>query len=162
MDIKLGSKYPAGALSNLSPHPFTFRGVECNSMEGLLQGLKFKDAEMQKHICTLVGKKAKFSGKKKNWQTSQILWWQGEPIKRDSDEYQELLHEAYTAMFTQNEKARNALLASGKATLKHSIGHTKANETVLTRNEFCSLLTKIRAQLQAEEFMEFDDDSSNV
>lgn len=48
MDIKLGNKYPPGALSNLAQHQFIFRGVHCGSMEGLLQSVKFKGADMQK------------------------------------------------------------------------------------------------------------------
>lgn len=154
MDIKAGNPYPAGALSNFAARPFTFRGVEVNSMEGLLQSFKFKDAEMQKHICTLVGRKAKHSGKKKKWQKTQTLWWQGTPIKRESQEYQDLLDEAYDCMFHQNTKAKKTLLATGKAVLKHSIGHHKANETVLTRREFCSRLTKIRDELNAEKYVE--------
>jgi predicted NAD-dependent protein-ADP-ribosyltransferase YbiA (DUF1768 family) len=155
MEIKLGNEYPAGTLSNLAAHKFTFRGVECNSMEGLLQGLKFKGVEMQREICTLTGTHAKKSGAKKNWQQVQTLWWQGEPIKRRSDEYQELLDEAYDCLFRQNEKARNALLATNKAVLKHSIGRRKANETVLTQQEFCSRLTKMRELIKSEEFLEF-------
>lgn len=65
MDIGSGSGFPSSSLSNFSPHPFVIDGVECNSMEGFLQSLKFKDVEMQKHVCTLVGKSAKFKGKKK-------------------------------------------------------------------------------------------------
>jgi len=148
MDIKSGSGYPAGALSNFTPHPFVFRGVEVSSMEGFLQSLKFKEPDMQKHICTLTGIAAKRSGAKKNWQRHQVLWWDGEPIARDSQEYQDLLDEAYHAMFSQNTKARNALLATGDAVLKHSIGRTKINETVLTRQEFCSRLTTIRDEFR--------------
>lgn len=40
-------------------------------MGGFLQSLKFQDKEMQKYICTLVGKKAKFKGAKKNWKKTQ-------------------------------------------------------------------------------------------
>ena len=65
MDIGSGTGYPSANLSNFSPHVFTVDGIECNSMEGFLQSLKFQDPEMQKHVCTLVGKKAKFKGKKK-------------------------------------------------------------------------------------------------
>lgn len=148
MDIKSGSGYPAGALSNFAPHPFVFRGVAVSSMEGFLQSLKFKEPDMQKHICTLTGIAAKRAGAKKNWQRNQILWWDGEPIERDSDEYQELLDEAYSAMFSQNDKARKALLATGNAVLKHSIGRMKISETVLTRQEFCSRLTGIREGLK--------------
>lgn len=67
MDIGSGTGYPSAALSNFAPHSFVIDGVECASMEGFLQSLKFSDPEMQKHVCTLVGKKAKFKGKKKRW-----------------------------------------------------------------------------------------------
>ena len=154
MDIKSGKDYPASALSNFAPHPFSFRGVECNSMEGLLQALKFKNPEMATFTCTLVGRKAKAHGRGKNWQEKQTLWWNGEAIKRDSDEYQELLDEVFNAMFDQNEKAKKALLASGSAVLKHSIGRTKQSETVLTKKEFCSRLTQIRSRLYAEQFID--------
>ncbi|MCR5382762.1 MAG: hypothetical protein K6G44_17380, partial [Lentisphaeria bacterium] len=49
---------------------------------------------------------------------------------------------------TQNENFRNALLATNNATLTHSLGHKNARRTILTRQEFCSRLTKIRTQLQ--------------
>jgi len=154
MDIGSKKSGPAGKLSNFTPRPFTFRGVEVSSMEGLLQSFKFKDPEMQKHCCTLIGFKAKKFGSKKNWQRTQTLWWQGEPIARDSDEYQQMLDEAYAALYT-NEKAKKTLLATKDANLTHNIGRTKMNETVLTRQEFCSRLMKIRAELKAEEFVEF-------
>jgi len=77
MDIKSGCGYPASSLSNFTPHPFVMNGVECASMEGFLQSLKFKNPDMQKHVCTLVGKKAKFKGKKKKWWRTQTLWWKG-------------------------------------------------------------------------------------
>jgi hypothetical protein len=156
MNIKLGNPWPSGALSNLAPHKFTFRQIECNSMEGLLQGLKFKNPEMQKQICTLVGFKAKSAGRNKNWYETQTLWWQGIPIKRNSNEYQLLLDEAYLALFTQNDKAKNALMSTGKATLTHSIGKRKQNETILTQQEFCSRLTKIRDIFNVEQFITLD------
>ena len=155
MDIKAGNPYPAGSLSNFAPHPFILDRVQISSMEGFLQSLKFKEPEMQKHICTLVGLKAKRSGAGKNWQRTQTLYWKGTPIKRDSEEYQWLLDRAYEAMFTQNAKARKALLATQNATLTHSIGHHKQNETVLTKKEFCSRLMKIRCKLKSEEFLTF-------
>ena len=143
MDIGSGSKYPAGALSNFSPHPFEIDGVNCNSMEGFLQSLKFKSVDMQEEVCKLVGFAAKKKGKKKNWQQSQILFWRGEEIKRKSQEYQDLLDRAYTAMY-KNTKFKKALEASMGATLTHSIGRSKESETVLTTREFCSRLTKLR------------------
>lgn len=65
MDIGSGSGFPSGTLSNFAPHPFVIDGVECNSMEGFLQSLKFSNPEMQAEVCKLVGKAAKFKGKRK-------------------------------------------------------------------------------------------------
>jgi len=154
MDIGSNNKGAAGRLSNFTPRPFVFRGIACASAEGVLQGLKFKDPNIQKHCCTLVGFKAKKYGAKKNWQTTQTLWWQGNPIKRDSDEYQSLLDDLFDALYTGNKKAKKTLLSTGKANLTHSIGRSKKAETVLTKQEFCSRLMKIRNKLQAGEFVE--------
>lgn len=149
MDIGSGSGFPSAALSNFAPHPFVFEGIECNSMEGLLQSFKFANPEMQKEVCKLVGKQAKFKGKKKKWWKDQILYWQGQSFKRDSLEYQELLDKAFAALAT-NTSFQKALLATGNATLTHSIGKNKIEETVLTAREFCSRLTKIREKLKQE------------
>lgn len=149
MDIGSGTGYPSGALSNFAPHPFEIDGVKCNSMEGFLQSLKFESVEMQEHVCTLVGKKAKFKGKKKKWYRTQTLYWKGVPIERSSEEYQKLLDRAFNAL-AGNEKFRNALLATGDAVLKHSIGKKNERETVLTRREFCSRLTAIRERLKQD------------
>ena len=155
MDIRSGKPYPSGALSNFQPRPFTFRGVKCNSMEGLLQSLKFKNPEMQKHICTLVGFKAKKAGSGKNWYESQTLWWDGNPIKRNSPEYQNLIREAYEALFAQNEKARKALMDTRDAVLTHKIGKKSIKQTILTEREFCSTLMAIRNKLFSKDYMEF-------
>ncbi len=155
MDIRSNNKGVAGKLSNFTPRPFIFRGVKCASAEGLLQSFKFKDPTIQEYICTLVGFKAKKAGSKKNWQKTQTLWWAGEPIKRDSDEYQTLLDEAFLALYTTNSKAKKTLLATHSANLTHSIGRSKASETVLTKQEFCSRLMNLRNRLQSEEFVEY-------
>lgn len=149
MDICSGSGYPASSLSNFAPHPFVIDGVECNSMEGFLQSLKFKDEAMQVAVCKLVGKAAKFKGKKKKWYLTQTLYWKGVEYKRDSDEYQLLLDRAYDALST-NESFRKALIATGDAVITHSIGKIKINETVLTRSEFCNRLMKIRDKIKYE------------
>ena len=147
MDIGSGTGWPSAALSNFAPHPFVIDGVECASMEGFLQSLKFKEPDMQVEVCKLVGKAAKFKGKKKKWWKTQTLHWQGQEFKRDSQEYQDLLDRAFDAL-AQNTGFQKALLATGKATLTHSIGKSKETETVLTKQEFCSRLTKIRDNLQ--------------
>lgn len=152
MDIGSAKGYPSSALSNFAPHPFKFDGVEVASMEGFLQSLKFKNPEMQKYVCTLVGRAAKFKGKDKKWYKEQTLYWQGQEFKRDSKEYQILLNRAYNALYQQNEGFRKALEASKPGILTHSIGKTNENETVLTQSEFCGRLMKLRmGQTLAEE-----------
>ncbi len=147
MNIRTGAKYPAGALSNFAPYRFTFDEVLCYSMEGLLQAFKFSNPDMQKVVCTLTGAAAKSKGAKKNWKRTQTLYWQGSEFKRDSEEYQKLLDRAYGAL-GRNLKFQKTLLATNKATLKHTIGKKDKNTTVLTRQEFCSRLTKLRERLQ--------------
>lgn len=146
MDIGSGSGFPSAALSNFAPHAFIIDGVECASMEGFLQSLKFSNPEMQKEVCKLVGKAAKFKGKKKKWWKTQMLFWQGQSFKRDSQEYQDLLDRAFDAL-AQNSSFQKALLATGNAVLTHSIGKNKITETVLTTQEFISRLNRIRNEL---------------
>lgn len=146
MNIKSKAKYPAGALSNFSPYRFTFDGVLCHSMEGVLQAFKFSNKDMQKVVCTLVGLEAKSKGSKKNWKRTQTLYWQGKSFKRDSKDYQKLLDRAYNAL-AKNTKFQKALLATNKATLKHTLGRKNKKDTVLTQQEFCSRLTRLREVL---------------
>lgn len=147
MDIGSGKGYPSSALSNFSPHPFVLDGVEIASMEGFLQSLKFSNIEIQKEVCKLIGKAAKFKGKSKKWFLTQKLYWNGIEYSRDSKEYQELLDRAYDAL-SENTSFQKALLATGSSTLTHEIGKSKENETVLTKREFISRLYKIRERLQ--------------
>ena len=148
MDIGSKGNYPANKLSNFAPNAFVIDGVECASMEGFLQSLKFKNPDMQVEICKLVGIGAKRAGKDKNWYKDQTLYWRGVPYKRDSQEYQDLLDRAYNEL-AKNAAFQRALLATGDATITHSIGKRKQSETVLTKQEFCSRLLGIRTYLRA-------------
>ena len=150
MDIGSGNTYPSCALSNFAPHPFVIDGVECASMEGFLQSLKFKNPEMQRFVCTLVGKVAKFKGKDKKWWKEQKLYWQGIEYERDSDEYQLLLNRAYNALY-KNDGFKRALEASKPAMLTHSMGKNDTSRTVLTQSEFCGRLMKLRAGITLKE-----------
>ena len=143
MNIGSGNGYPESALSNFAPHPFKIDGVLCNSMEGFLQSLKFESVDMQEYVCTLVKKKKKMKGKNKKWYRTQTLFWRGKAIKRDSEEYQNLLNKAYNVI-NKNEGFRKALLATGKSVLTHSLGKSKIKETILTTAEFCKRLMYLR------------------
>jgi predicted NAD-dependent protein-ADP-ribosyltransferase YbiA (DUF1768 family) len=148
MDVGSKNAYPAGALSNFTANTFVVDGVLCKSMEGFLQSVKFKSPEMQAEICTYIGFGAKKAGAKKNWQTTQTLWWKGVAIPRRSEAYQKLITAAYDAMFEQSAKFRNCLTAAGKdAVFTHSIGRHNESETVLTEREFCSQLMRLKRKL---------------
>ena len=150
MDIGSKSGYPSSSLSNFAQHAFVLDEVQCASMEGFLQSLKFSNPDMQVEVCKLVGITAKRRGSKKNWKTTQTLYWRGKPYKRDSEDYQKLLDRAYYAL-SQNASFQRALLATGNSSLTHSIGKNKINETVLTVQEFTSRLYKLRNELQQKQ-----------
>lgn len=150
MDIGSTKSYPLNSLSNFAPHPFILDGVECNSMEGFLQSLKFKNPEMQVHVCKLVGLTAKYKGKGKKWWKTQTLYWQGKAIDRQSQEYQDLLLRAFRAL-GENRGFQKALKATGLNILRHSIGKRDASKTILTEQEFCGLLMQIRSELYKKE-----------
>lgn len=146
MNISSKGSYPSNALSNFAAHHFVFDGVECNSMEGLLQSFKFEKPEIQQFVCTLVGIGAKRRGasRSKTWQRVQTLWWKGVAYPRKSKEYQELLTRAYDALYQGSDSFRRALAASGNAVYRHSMGRSNEAETVLTVAEFCGQLTRLR------------------
>ncbi|AIK68290.1 putative homing endonuclease [Rhizobium phage vB_RleM_P10VF] len=152
MDVGSGNTWPSNALSNFAPHPFLFRGVECNSMEGLLQSFKFDKEHIQIEVCKLVGYAAKKRGRPRNrqWQKLQTLWWNGEAYPRTSTAYQELLTEAYDSI-SMNASFARAILATQNSTLTHSIGHSDVSKTVLTEREFCRQLYRVRDKLKAIE-----------
>lgn len=151
MNIGAGNGYPSSALSNFAAHPFILDGVECASMEGFLQSLKFEQEHIQIEVCKLTGMAAKRRGRPRNrrWQSLQKLWWRGVAYSRNSKEYAELLDRAYGAL-ANNSSFQKALLATGKATLTHTIGHNDSSKTVLTEREFVSRLTAIREILKDE------------
>jgi len=150
MDIRSGAGYPAGALSNFAAHRFVLDGVPCASIEGVLQSLKFDKPAVQASVCQLIGFAAKRRGQPRNgaWRRHQTLWWQGQSMERNGEAYQAFLTRLYDTVSEQSESFRKALLATGDAVLTHSMGKNKMADTVLTEREFCSQLTRVRAELR--------------
>src|SRR5215207_3559121 len=109
IDIGTDETYPASELTNFAEHHFIIDGVSCNSMEGFLQSLKFEDINKQIEVCQLIGKQAKFAGKKKKWWKTQTLFWKGVPMQRDSREYYFLIKDSYKELVKQNLEFRKAL-----------------------------------------------------
>lgn len=146
IDIYSKGEYPSDALSNFAAYEFEVDGVKCESMEGFLQSLKFRNVKKQREICLLVGKKAKFSAGRLRtfiWKFTQNLYWNGRKYKRSSSEYQELITKAYDCLW-ENEKFRNALLSTADEPLCHKMGGHNIRKTVLTEQEFIGQLNRLR------------------
>ncbi len=123
-------------LSNLFPYEFTFKGQELNSIECFFQGIKFKDKDLQSKLFKYSGKEAVVLQKASdyNWKETGIIYWQGDPIKRDSKEYDELIEELYVSAI-QNEFYRNAI-KNCNLPIIHAMGEIDKKDTVFTRYEF--------------------------
>lgn len=146
MIIASGNGWPSSALSNFAGHGFVFDGIECGSMEGFLQSLKFDKPHIQREVAKLVGKGAKFRGKARNraWQKEQCLWFKGMRMERNSKEYKLLLWKAYCALFDQSESFRKALMHTKGMSLSHPLGSNQESVTVLTEREFVGILKRLR------------------
>ena len=143
LDIRSNGIYPSGVLSNLCSNGFRFEGMVCGSMEGFLQSLKQQDRDKQLQICSMKGGNAR-KRSVTSWQTDQVVWWRGQAIDRQSEEYQQLLRRAYKAMFEQSERFRIALMSTRGITLTHSTGERNPYKTIITEQEFCGILTELR------------------
>ena len=147
LEIKSSYPYPSNMLSNFYPHSFSIDGVDCSSMEGFLQSLKYKSVKKQIKICTYHGIKAKNKGKYKFlWKITGNVYWQGKRIKRKSNEFTELIKRAYLELF-KNEEFKKALKDSLGKDLSHKIDSSDPNKTILTVEEFLCMLNELRILL---------------
>ena len=146
IDIHSKKPYPSDALSNFAPHSFTLDGVPIASMEGFLQALKEPDPQQQREICLLSGPDAKKRGGELDWKQKGLLYWQGTVVDRFSPAYGALLTRAYDQL-GQVPAFREALRATGRAILLHSIGRVLRKDTCLTRREFLRQLYRLRKTL---------------
>lgn len=145
VDIYSKAEYPANQLSNFTFHRFVFDGVVCNSMEGFLQSLKYKNVDKQKEICLMTGIDAKKAGSKKYlWKVRKRIFWLGKAYGPFSDDLQRLIDDAYRACLEQSEEFRNALQAVGKNRITHSIGKNDSRKTILTEYHFVRRLEYLK------------------
>ena len=137
-------------LSNLFPYEFVFRGKHLNSIETFFQGIKIKDKNTQEYVF-------KYSGLDSNnikaasdfdWKESGIVYWQGKEIKRDSDEYDNIVDELYISAI-QNPLYRNVLKNINKPII-HSMGEVDKKKTDFTRYEFEFMLNCLVEFLKLE------------
>lgn len=109
--------------------------------------MKFETVETQNGVFERVGVKAKLRGKKRKWYLDQTLYWQGTPMKRDSEEYKNVVREAFYAL-AENIDFQQTFLATGDKRLYHTMGKSNSTRTILTEEEFCGILTEVRTSLK--------------
>lgn len=137
-------------LSNLFPIKFRFKGKTVNSIEGVLQGIKYKDKKMQNLILKYSGIDAyhtRAANTKNFWGDDGVLYWRGKPMKRDSEQYQQFLDELYLSA-SKNPIYRESLLETDNLYLLHHIGCEDKSQTVLTRYEYEVRLHSLREYLR--------------
>lgn len=128
-------------LSNLQPCTFTFLDVNCNSVEGVLQSLKFSCPNKQLDIVRMSGFPAKMAGKNVKYDN---LCWFGMKFDRHSNFYQDFINELLFCSFEQNTLRQKELLSTKDKSLAHTIGCNDPYKTILTVDEFIKNLNSIR------------------
>lgn len=141
----------AARLSNFTDRPFYFDGVWCQGIEGILQALKCRDIRTQKKFCTMSGRGAKLTSENyQDWKLTQMLWWADVEYPRHSREYFDLITRIYDAAYEQDPTFAADLLAVGLSELRHTIGNTDANETILTEVEMIYQVNRLRIRAMAD------------
>jgi hypothetical protein len=139
-------------LSNLHERHFFFKGIECHSIEGVLQAFKCPDQKKQEEMCLFSGKEAQRSGQEFGWSKDRLMHWQGQGHKRGTPEYSQIVTELFDATADAEDSTLLAdLLATGHMELLHSIGKTYQYRTVLTINDFLVHMYRLRARAHRED-----------
>lgn len=137
------------ALSNFCAYSFVLDDVQCGSMEGWLQSLKFEAMDEQQVVAAMVGYQAYKIGQNGNdWRETQTLWWNGKSYPRMSKGYHALVERAYDACFDANPGFQNSLVQTGTNVLTHVIGSHDPRMSVLTEWEYIYNVYRLRAKAQ--------------
>jgi protein GP30.3 len=139
-------------LSNLYPYTFEIDGIEIKSIEGFLQSLKTNDINEKRKIWDMYGVEAWRYGQKFNsWKDNQLLYWNGESIRRNSLLYTQLISKSYDRLF-ENKEFKSNLKRSMKYKLTHSIGQTDVSNTLLTKDEYIGNMERLRGKIKEKRF----------
>ena len=161
-DIYSKNPYPSGTLSNFKRCSFELDGVECASIEGVLQSLKvlippMKDnsqlwaerLKLQEQVCSYANNKAKRMGNFLNlFNHDMILNWRGQIFGRTSKEYQRFLKKLFEARFLADKDYQNAIYDTRNFKLIHTIGKHNKAETCLTEQEFIGMIEHLKTKFK--------------
>lgn len=151
-DISDDRGFPFGMLDPSAPVRFEIDGMQCASLDGFIESLKFEKIKDQKNITKRVGNDAKKRGIQKdnlgNQTASRKVFWQGESFNRNSKKFKDLLSRVFREM-AKNPNYQAALMATEDSDFTHSKGKTNKKDTLLTKKELIENLQELRSELKA-------------
>lgn len=131
-------------ISNLAETPFELNKRAYASVEGFWQGLKFDDETDRKRVGALHGQEAKLAGKSQ--PERETIVYDGAVVAVGRPEHWALMRLACTAKFTQNQLAREALLATGERLLTHRVRHdSRTIPGAIMADIWMSIRTRLRS-----------------
>ncbi len=153
--INVGYKFHGAlpkVLSNLFHCEFYFKGFKLNSIEGVFQGFKFKNKKTQRQVFKHFGLDSNNikAASDYDWRETQTVYFQGKPIKRNSEEYYDFIDELYISAI-QNPLYRNAIKNAGDRYIMHALGKSDITQTIFARCEFEYELNALRIFLNNKE-----------
>ena len=107
--IHNGANGIEGRLRTFADRRFWFDGVECASIESVLEAFKFGDIYTQEYVASLSARDAYYEGQKEEaalWKDTRKLYWNGTVYDRDGEDYQKLLNILFQAIFEQDAQFR--------------------------------------------------------
>ncbi len=131
------------AISNLAATPFLLDDAYYASVEGFWQSLKFDGEAARKRVGQLAGSDAKKAGDAA--QPGLAFDYHGDTVQRGTFAHWQLMRRACLAKFTDDARARKALLASGQRPLTHVVPN---DSRTIPGVIMADIWMKIRADLQ--------------
>jgi len=140
------SDWRGQALSNFVLSPFTLDSVLFASVEGFIQGIKFREDDPRR------GKAFVSSG----WAAKHLgdtsdrngAYWDGACIVYGSAEHHRLIERAIRARISQNQGLQDVLKSTEGVTLIHDTGtRPESPTTSLPASVFCRILNEVREEI---------------
>jgi predicted NAD-dependent protein-ADP-ribosyltransferase YbiA (DUF1768 family) len=139
-------KDPAiGLIGNFADTPFTLDERKYASIESFWQGLKFEREADRRRIAALPGRQARRAGEEAGYGAT--ITYAGAAIPVGTWQHWALMERACQAKFTQNDEAREALLATGRRPLQHKLRRDSKSIPGVIMAEICM---RIRGRLRNE------------
>ncbi len=150
--INVGYKFHGAmpkVLSNLFQYDFYFKGHKLAAIEGIFQGFKIRDKKAQKLLFKYHGLNSNNikAASDFSWKKEGYVYFQGKPIKRDSEDFDNFIDEMYVSLL-QNPLYRNVLKNAGDKYILHALGGKTKMDTVFTRYEFEHELNALKNYVQ--------------